>query len=84
MRISNLNKQMFVMESMIHQATAMWATSTAELTYFPSQEMLKVIQHTLQSARAVEVLSIILTSGINTLRTSDADLRFYITTVQDG
>jgi len=59
MRISNLNKQMFVMESMIHQATAMWATAIAELTYFPSQKALQVIQHTLQSARAVEVLSII-------------------------
>jgi hypothetical protein len=33
MRISNLNKQMFVTESMTHQATAMWATSIAELTY---------------------------------------------------
>lgn len=67
MRILNLYKQMFVMESMIHQATAMWVTAIAELTYFPSQKIQQVIQHTLQSARAVEVLSIILTSGINML-----------------
>ena len=34
--------------------------------------------------RRAEILRVGVTDKLNTLRTGDADLRFYITTVQDG
>jgi len=52
-----------------------WETQQA---VYPDKDVVKKIKRTLQNA--VELLYGVL----NTLRTGDADLRFYITTVPDG